>query len=605
MIEEKKIRFSGEDNITPLMKKIRQESEQLGRELIRDARSYTTSGREVLKYLEDRIRLIEKSGEADRKSRISELDIARSKGGVSEATYKQRVSGIGAESRLEQQQVSLLREMIETIKTTSKFEITEDRKNVEKQIKSDKDLDKLGVRGDEKSSLKRLLQRDELRRLEAEEGREKKPFDRAGAELRVQRLAGSVQNIMGSENAYQATAETFGEIAKGIATKFPIIGTIMNMGAQYAGKAISASKPYEDALARISQLSGRSQQSYYGNFGGLTGMGIAPDEAAMIAMGTGQARGRMNAATIRASRNVALLNKGTGVGRETFLELERFTRDGGGGAMSGTQGLISGLQGVGAIQGKDLSLLGEYLPILANLQREQIQITGETKDKIANDLISSIAGLDQSFNNPEILKTLIPSLRSDIRSEGTPQAQAFKFSVISGMKQHRGKSYTELQEVMENAGPEEIAAIRQQIISSFGTGEAGIQAAKGLLGQSFGGKTSLARKFISGKKTTGTVEDIDFTTRAGEDYGTGDIAKSVAQFNRHFQETGIELVDKIDNLGELMIKIFDGVVEAIEDLNDSIIEDIKQRQEVAYKIDATLKSPNAVQVYINPLLTNM
>lgn len=558
MTQETKLRFSAEDQVTPLMKKLRQESEQLGREMIRDARSYTTSGKEALRYIEDQIRAIERRSKADKESRIAELDIARQKGGISEPAYKQRASAISTESKIDQQQVTLLRELIETVKNTSRREIIEDRKDVERQLKSDRSVGELGVGGNELLALKKTLQRQEIGEVKAQETKEKEEF-RYGKVM--QGGIGAAETAAGSKNQFFA-------IAAGLAA-IPLFGKALSGVAQ---RGLEAATMYQRGLAGMSQLSGEGQGGFVMGNASLRGFGETKasflDRQRAVSIARGSASGSKQSAM-----DMMFLEKGTGLNREMFLELEKFTRAGGSGATRGTKGLIGGLRGVGAMEGTDISLLGEYLPILINLQREQLQITGEVKDGISTDLVAGIASMSDTFKNPDVLKNVLPQIMGGLRNPSTPQAQALQYSVLSGLNPNA--SLTDLQIAQEKPTLKYFQSTMSRLRGMGGGRDILVQNIKGMFP---GLSTSMAADIESGaidmSEFAGKEGKIDFKKLAGKGYGTTTLDEASASYTRGFETVGQGVIDAIN-----------GLAGKVGELQSQIIDDIKSRNETADQLE--------------------
>ena len=156
---------------------VRQSAEQLARDMIRSSRQYSTSAKEVLKDINDQIRAIEKRNKLDGEMRRSRLESMRERGSVSDSQYSTQKAQISSESRQDALQIRLLRDIIETIKTSSKEEIREDRKNVEKALHSSKSINRLGISGDEFTALKQTIQQGILGNVGLSEISQRAGFD--------------------------------------------------------------------------------------------------------------------------------------------------------------------------------------------------------------------------------------------------------------------------------------------------------------------------------------------------------------------------------------------------------------------------------------------
>ncbi len=574
---EKKVRFTPQDDVTPFITKMKRESEELGRGLIRDARSYTTSGKEALSYIEEQIRAIERRGKADKQSRIAELDISRTKGGVSETAYKQRVSTIQAESKGDQAQTALLRELIETIKQTANREIIEDRKGVEQQIKSSKTVSELSPGGDEFQVLKETVQRQKIGDVKTDETSEKEKF-RYGKVL--EKGSGVLGGVAGSKNQFFA-------LAAGLAV-IPMVGQGLSAVAQ---QGLEAATDYERGMAGMSQLTGRGQETMGNRM--LRGYGetkagfLGRRRAASLARGT-------TTDSLQAARDLMYLEKGTGVDQGMFLQQERLTRAGGGGAMAGTQRLVRGMQAVGGIQGQDMSLLGEYLPLLVSLQTEQVRLTGETNDEIATNLVAGIMSLDETFRNPDVLAGLMPSMMQGMRNPATPQAEALQYSVLSRMAP--GKSFIELQSMMEAPTAESVEGVLSQLQGMGGGKGMFAQNIKGFFGLGATQALKIAEGFGKEGFNTGDVAKQigikNLKQRGKTGYGTGELDEASAGKMRVFETGGEAAVraftDTLNGVKETVKK----VGEAIGEFSETVATAEKDRKE---SVDALLASESRLE----------
>lgn len=198
MAQDKRIGVSVDDSG---VSRLRQSANDLARDMIRSSRAYSTSSKEVLRDIEEQIRLIEKRNKLDEQSQRTSLMQQKTSGAIDASQYKQGLQQVSASSREDKLQVELLRELIDTVKSTAKEEIRSDRQTVEKTIRRDKSLDKLGISGDPEQALRRTIQRGilgEVGEEEVEERRKFKDFSRgagSGANRALSTVAGSQNEL--------------------------------------------------------------------------------------------------------------------------------------------------------------------------------------------------------------------------------------------------------------------------------------------------------------------------------------------------------------------------------------------------------------------------
>lgn len=528
---EKKFRFTAEETVSNTISKLKKDSEELGRGLIRDARAYTTSGKETLAYIENQIKAIERRNQVEQKSQLLKAQALKEQGQLSPQQFKDRVAQIKLESKTDEQQVVLLRELIEAVKSTSKREIIEDRKGVDKQLSSDKQLNKLSPVGDELQILKRTLQRQELGSIKEQEREEKDRFSGV-------RKAGAAVNAAGGTVA--GSSNEFFALAAGMAF-IPVIGGAVSSLMQ---RAMSSAQKMQTNYGRLYGVTGAgAESSKYGAIG-LTGSTYG--EFYELQKQTAMARGGGKGAGA-ATSNVMMLER-LGIDRGLLLGQERMTRGGSGGSMASVEDLIRGLQAAGSIQGQDFSSLSEYFDLSIQIQKEQLKVSGETNDNISNKLVAGISSIDESFKNPDVLRGLVPQLTSALSRPTTPQAEAFQFGILRRMKP--GASLSQLQEMREAPTLEYFQKTLGDIKKLFPDEEAGVQVVKGIFGLE--GQTKLARKLYKGDVDISNYQNqqgiINFQGRVGRT--TGLLEGKSASWDRTFETAGSNLSNVINKFIE-------------------------------------------------------
>jgi len=255
--------------------KLKRDSEELGRGLIKDARAYTTSGKETLAYIEEQIKAIERRNRAEKQGQLLEVESQKQRGKISPEQYKSQVSQIGFESKTDEQQVTLLRELIDTVKNTSKREIVEDRKGVDKQLTKSKTLEQLAPRGDELKILKETLQRQQLGDVK---GQERDEHDRFTGREIGEGVNRAGQMVAGSQNQFFMAAAVAGMI--------PIVGGAIS---SIMSRALGAAQGYQTAVGGMSQL--KYGGNYYGFGRGLSSIGMTMSESLGLRRKVSEAQG--------------------------------------------------------------------------------------------------------------------------------------------------------------------------------------------------------------------------------------------------------------------------------------------------------------------------
>ena len=131
MSQDKKFRISVDDQ---KIKELRQTANELARDMIVSARQYSTSSKQVVQDIEEQIRLIEKRNRTGKEIEKTRIDSQFVSGQLSARQREEEIGRMSIESKTDDIQISLLRDIVDTIKQTAKDEIREDRVNVEKPI---------------------------------------------------------------------------------------------------------------------------------------------------------------------------------------------------------------------------------------------------------------------------------------------------------------------------------------------------------------------------------------------------------------------------------------------------------------------------------------
>jgi len=543
---DKKIKFSAENDVSPVIAKLKRDSEELGRGLIRDARAYTTSGKEALAYIEEQIKAIERRTRVAKQGQLVDLEAKKQREGISPSAYKRQVSEINLASKEDTQQVALLRELIETTKQTSKREIVEDRKGVEKQLIKSKTVGELGPRGDELKILKETLQRQQLGDVKSQEREERDNLTGGVAE----KAAGVAGMVGGSQNQFFAIASALAFI--------PVIG---QAASTIASRALGAAQTYQTAAGGMYGLAG--QGSYFGRGSGMQSIGLTKAEVLQLNKQVAISRGGV-AGSYGATKDLAYLEKGAGLDRGMLLEQEKLTRGGGTGALAGTQRLTRGLQAIGAMD-QDTSLLGEYLPLLINIQQEQLKVAGETNNEIATNLVAGIASLDESFKNPDVLRGVLPALMQGFKAPSSPQMEALQFRALSAANPNA--SLLDLEEMRENPTLKGIGGYLNQLRSVSANKEV---FARNIRGSFAGLSTSQARKIAGGFGEDGFdlgdySGQLGITNLKGRAIGaTGTLDAASANFTQMFETGGQALTNAIDKFIDQQLPA------SMDDLKESV-----------------------------------
>jgi hypothetical protein len=259
MANDKKINVGVDDSG---VNKLRQSTNELAKDMIRSSRQYSTSAKEVLKDLEDQIRAIEKRNKLEAESARMNLQMKRDAGSITPDQYSTQIRGAAGMYREDKMQTQLLRELIDTIKSTAKEEIRENRSTVEQTIRRDRRTTQLNPEGSPEENLRRTIQRDILGEVGEAETDERSRFRRYGksAGAGVNQALSTVAN---SPNAFYMAAAVLGLT--------PIVGQGLSA---MANKIVGSADRYEKSAGKLSALSGGTIEGETGRIESLGGAGF-------------------------------------------------------------------------------------------------------------------------------------------------------------------------------------------------------------------------------------------------------------------------------------------------------------------------------------------
>lgn len=523
---------------------MRASAESLAREMISSSMAASTSGRDVLQDVNAQISAIERKNKIEEQIGLRDVSTELSAGRITEPEARTRVASIRQESAEDKLQTQLLRDLITTIKDTSKREIVEDRGNVEAQITSDRNRDRLGEdeTEDEFDRLKLAIQREELADDREDDIEEISGGPSAGG---VQQGVNVAANVA-SRNQYFAAAALAGMI--------PIIGNALS---GLMTQAFSQAQGYQVAMGRNVAISGGTQEDLQ-RFG-IEGerMGYTMQESLDLRAQASRARGRgANEMTVS---DLQTMQRGLGLDQNLLLGMERLQRGetGDSSTKGNVQTMISALRSTGAIQGGDTSLLPEYLQELTELGNQQLITLGRVDTGVNIKTIAALSSLDESFQNPEVLKGVLASIRGGLQQAPTEQGEALQFAALSRVRPQASlwdlekvreaplaegnidylKSY--LGDIEKSSGGDQEQFYRN--VYSLGLAPSRAMSEKLVQGFQAGNLDTITENFKKGGS-------VDLKGRAEE--ATSELVRATAVLNNQFAEKG-----------DLLVKAMDGVME--------------------------------------------
>jgi hypothetical protein len=562
MADDKKLRV-GIDNsaFEAYESKMRQSSENLARDMIRSSRSYTTSAKETLTAIEEQIRAIEKRNALDREFREREVSTAREGGEITAPQARARMIGIAQESKEDKLQTQLLRELIDTVKSSSRQEIREDRIGVERRIAASRTVNQLAPEGDELSLLRESIQQQYLSELGGEEAAQRgftgEGFRQYGM-LPVQ-FAGARNMLDVAGGAAQTTGGLLGKMGG----TGGIIGMI---AALTVGKLIQtvggSAENLESQLADWSRLGGGDVRSY--NVSGYNVRGLARHGMDISDFVRNRAQLEIMSKTKdfgESAANLMYLSGGTMLSQQDvagMVGLRRF----GGGTASGT---ASYFEQYLKQTGQSMAVLPEIVQQFTNEARNIISQTGRIDTANLANIITTIGG--QTGFQGDLLGTAVSTLGRGMQRSNNPVIQALQFRAARGAA-GEGSTLWDIEKIMADplSNPQYIQSMLASLREVSGGGQGYERAIANVLGINPNLAASFANIDLSKKLTEEQLiqlkeGNISF---AGKDSkAIGAIQQGAKFLEAGRQKIGFEAAEDISNAMMDM-------VEAVNDLKNSI-----------------------------------
>lgn len=373
---------------------IRRDSEEKMRLWISEANRYTTSGRESEKYIKEKLSRQSLADELLFNQRMSETSQKLKEGRITPEEASQRVTSIREQYNENRIHTRILKDILETLKSTSKDEIRENAKNVQENLRTSKLVGQLGVRGDEYQILKERFQKEEL-----EDERVLRKFNIS----RYANVAMSAGGALGSGDlgglAMMGSRGLMGSIG-GVGLAGGIgLGAGAGVLALLAGSFFS-NKDLSEKLRSYMITSQRGVGDMFNDVSrysdiGFNQMGMSPVEGLLFKSGLQKSSGGrgfneaqiLGYAGLTRSRDVSpeLLN--------SVISSQRYST--GGDAMAVVTSLERTLEKMYPKEFKDkLIQLPEMMGVYNSLAQQMIQTTGSIN---SNQLAGFVGGIQQGF----------------------------------------------------------------------------------------------------------------------------------------------------------------------------------------------------------------
>jgi len=563
----REIVFSARDNgVTSFMDKMRQSSVDVGRGILQDSMAQSKSAKEAISNYERQISLIEKKNRLERDS--AKLDAERNRdaklGSATTSTdraaiddkYKTTIKDIDRGTKEDKVQTDLLRELIQTVKTTSNQELRSDAITGQGQ---EDDLERF-LSGADSTEFRKAA--EQLREEREGVSKDKKSGGGGGG------IVAGAAGVAGSGSGDQAIQRTLGEVGKG-----PILGTIAGLIAiAVAGLTIRSQR--EKSAEQYAAMSGRSVGSiidgpegatdFFGGYG-PSKLGVSREDFLSTNVpGAVRAAGTSRGGAERAMRHLEIekalaLTSGTG---DTMAKLGRAT---GGDATSMTNQIFSAMSGTGAFGGgTDMARMQDIISGIMGFQEGELSRAGVTSMRGTLAGRRGLERLGGRFTRDDYSMQTLAQMNQGLTSEGSPEARAIKFDILR--RQNPNKSFFELQTEMEQGIN---SKGYMQGMLNFVKGTGGDMNAQSILLDSLTGGAMRKKDISSILQGNMSLEDFDTQTLDTK----GRALSSTSRANEQLLNATEQFKDVMSGLGggvEAGIEMMRGMGETMDGISKSV-----------------------------------
>lgn len=537
-----------DSGIDSFFQRIKRDSEELGREMIQASREYSSSSREVLRDIEEQISAIERRNKLDAEFQKAKLVRQHESGAINPEQFREKASEIRRGTEEDKIQISLLREMIDTIKQTAKEEIREDRKAVEEQIKQSKTVDQLSPEGDPVKNLIETLQRGLL----GDVG-ESEQSDRAKSAGNA--LVGGFRDIASAKNEVYAAVASLGTVGSATAAGVGglaggLAGGIISSVTGTIRRGLEATERMETAREGMIALTGKKMPegwfSRIKSYADPFEMGMSYSEFLTAATDYSRSNIRnQKGGTIGALR----MEKGLGVDRGILTGLSRTQRGTNENIDVVANTLAGTITNLNKNEEQTRAYLGEYLSILVDVNKEQLNTIGSVDSGINTKMIASLTQLGKEYENPEFLRGVVMSVRQGLTQAQTPQVEALQYAALS--KIAPGASLWEMRKMMEDPFGEDsqkyLPEFLKSLISISGSKEDAYLNVQSVFGVS--GK--VAEDLVEGAPKLNRADQIaavaGYNLREKANTAVGEQARRSARYRGAFEKRGTKFFDLLED----------------------------------------------------------
>lgn len=571
----KEILFSARDNgVESTMARIKKSAQDLSSDMLREAKASSNSQKDVIRNYEKQIQLIKNRNSIDAEGRklkarerldrkLTDPDATSTSKIKAKEEFRSSMSQISKESKLDQIQVRLLKEIAASLKLDMRSEHESESRREDNDI----------------------AQRNAARGGGSERG--------GGGIMRSSQMdvAGylqGAQQFMGAQNLSQAAVGVGGSLMAmgGTAGKVGKLMSTIGMVGEVVNMSEDARAKLDKASMQVSALSGygtgRIDKANIGD--DAYKMGYTREEfLSNILPQVAQATGSATLNTVDLAKTVMQVQRGTGMDMGTVMNLERIGSRGmdegrGGSAMDMVTRMLVSHQGTGAFknaEGKlDFSRLQESMDLFSSTQNTIMMRSGNlTSMNMPLNIASKLESMGGIYKDDQYKWSTIQSMDKGMVSQSSPESTAIKMSILR--KAMPDASYSEIMEEMQKGIDSK--HLTRGVMDFVGNTGGDENQRSILFSQLMGGSMNWADvnrmtsdenmgKMTDLTKFTGT--DINGYQKSIEGRADMSVSHDVSSQIKRTQTMDDLKADPFGNAGEFVDKMTDGFGVAISELGD-------------------------------------
>lgn len=533
-------------------KKIKERAENAFRQYVSEANKYTISGRETERYVKEKTGRDYAASEQDYNKRMIETSQRLREGKITpkEAEEERRLAR--DQFNEDKTHTRIIKEILETLKSTSKDEIRENAKVVQENLGRSSTVGVLGAKGDEYQILKERFQKEEL-------GEEKvlRKFNLGRYTNLAMGAGGAIAGGDIGGLAAMGGRGLMGAIGSaGAVGGAAMFGGALGLGAIAAMFAANKQLPEQMRSFMLSTQTGvGSMKGNINNFSkaDFYDMGMSIPEGMDFYANLKRSSGGRDF-SLRETRGYAGLTRSREVSPEllnTIISNQRYST--GGDAMGVATTLERSLKDIfGGEFKKKLVQLPEMMTVYNSLAQQMIQTTGKID---SNALARFVGGIREGFGvEGQNLQRFAGGLMGGMKGSQNPYLKKFQFAALR--KAHPDYNYQQYLEILENptsdveymrnyAGMMKGQGLRQ-FSSWFSTMNLGAKEARQAF-ESNDFDTAISKMTEINKNKTSPKEEFDKYTGAAKDFYSL-AEKQSAQIASSFKEFQGWLSEKWEDL---------------------------------------------------------